>query len=108
MSSETNKDTETAIVRIKQQMESILEKYRYGVRKDTGLNDAMDYASLRLEEWRIHDPSAPPENHEPLWAMAEREADTKNGSPELLRDLLRKEAHAIFESSIDPQGPLWE
>jgi hypothetical protein len=94
------------MLKIEVQMNSILSRYIKGPRRGAGLRDALDYASLRLEEWGLYDPSTRPEVQDPLWAFAEREAERRGGDPGVLKELLKMEGTVILKHVVVPGGAL--
>jgi len=98
MPKETDRDFQKAqIRRIEKEYAEIFKKYYLAVDMDSGLQDALDYASLKLEEWRVRNLSAHPEAFEPDWAEAEKEADRIGGSHDKLRELIRQDAQRILD-----------
>jgi len=106
MPAEIDRELQKAQLRIDRELARIWVKYYSGVDRTSGLQDALDYASLKLEVWRLRVVDKPPEAFEPEWAEAEKEAERVEGSPAKLRELLRRDANEMIE--IGKSGLVYE
>ena len=90
---------------IDSQTDEIARKYSRDIIKDDGYEDALIYADLKMEVWRIQNPDVAAQEFEPEWAEAVKTAKASGGRDvKALRRLIFIEGADFQDEAEDGEG----